>query len=286
MSTQNNPLASYFRTAKNYIDLPSGCKFYDDTVIKQEDHGEIAILPMTTQDELLFKTPDALLNGEAIRKIITSCVPQVLDPTKLLINDVDALLLAIKHASYGDNLTLNAVCPKCSKENTYNMSIDQSISQAEKLDDVYVVNLENGLSVFVQPYTLATNNKATRTTFEENKVLKSLNNPALSEEEKLHSVSNAVKKLSELNFDLITECITVIKGKNNDGEFSVTDKENIKEFIFNIHRHDAKEINDKIAEINRIGIKKKYKVVCDNEECKHEWDVDLDIDPSSFFTES
>lgn len=285
MSTQNNPLASYFRTAKNYIDLPSGCKFYDDTVIKQEEHGEIAILPMTTQDELLFKTPDALLNGDAIRKIIASCVPQVLDPSKLLINDVDALLLAIKHASYGDDLTLNAVCPKCQKENSYNMSIEQSVlSQAEKLENVYVVNLENGLSVFVQPYTLATNNKATRTTFEENKVLKSLNNPALSEEEKLHSVSNAVKKLSELNFDLITECITAIK--HEEKGINVTDKGDIKEFIFNIPRDDAKAINDKIAKINSIGIKKKYNVVCTNEECKHEWDVDLDIDPTSFFTES
>ena len=60
----NNPLQKYFRQPKIYINLPSQGMF--NTVGSIENAtGQLPIMSMTGMDELLLKTPDALMNGDA-----------------------------------------------------------------------------------------------------------------------------------------------------------------------------------------------------------------------------
>ena len=108
-----NPLSAYFRAPKLWTNIPSSGKFYDADVITIPESGEFAIYPMTTKDELVLKNPDALLNGEAVATLIKSCVPEVKQPKKLFSADVDALLIAIRGASGGDLVEVNAECPEC-----------------------------------------------------------------------------------------------------------------------------------------------------------------------------
>ena len=56
-----NPLKKYYRQPKQFIRLPSGYKYYPEGAIEVSESGEIAVYPMTAKDELIFKTPDALL---------------------------------------------------------------------------------------------------------------------------------------------------------------------------------------------------------------------------------
>jgi hypothetical protein len=35
---------------------------------------------MTAKDELMFKTPDALLNGQSTVEVVKSCIPAIQDP--------------------------------------------------------------------------------------------------------------------------------------------------------------------------------------------------------------
>ena len=79
-----NPLKKYYRQPKQYIKLPSGYKYYPADSIEVSESGEIAVYPMTAKDELLFKTPDALLNGEATVSVIQSCVPAI----KILVSGI------------------------------------------------------------------------------------------------------------------------------------------------------------------------------------------------------
>ena len=62
---QVNPLKQYFRAIKMYLKIPSGTSYYSPDVITFTDGGEVGVLPMTGNDELILKNPDALLNGEA-----------------------------------------------------------------------------------------------------------------------------------------------------------------------------------------------------------------------------
>ena len=99
-----NPLSGHFRSPKIYTQLPSAGRYYTSKVVEMPDSNELPVFPMTAKDELIMRNPDALLNGEAVSQVIQSCVPNVKNARQLLSNDVDALLLAIQGASYGDDI--------------------------------------------------------------------------------------------------------------------------------------------------------------------------------------
>ena len=65
MTENTNPLGKYYRQPQIYIKLPSGGRYYPKEVYTPTETGEIPILPMTAKDEMAFKTPDAMINGQA-----------------------------------------------------------------------------------------------------------------------------------------------------------------------------------------------------------------------------
>ena len=63
MTENTNPLNKYFRQPAIYVSLPSGTD-YPPHVITPAQTGELGVMPMTAKDEIRFKTPDALMNGQ------------------------------------------------------------------------------------------------------------------------------------------------------------------------------------------------------------------------------
>ena len=49
MSNTNNPLSGHFRTPKLYTSLPTGGKFYDDTIVDMPSTNELPVYPMTAK---------------------------------------------------------------------------------------------------------------------------------------------------------------------------------------------------------------------------------------------
>lgn len=274
-----SPLSKFYRSIKFYIELPSGTNYYTDNEVEFTDSGELGIMAMTSKDELLLKNPDGLLNGESIIGIIKSCVPGVKQPKALLCNDLDVLMIAIRYATYGDDMSIDIECPACGHENHYTLNLGQNLDHIGKLDSDYVVHLEQGLTVFVKPFTLVESMKALREQFEQSKITKSLGNEDISEEERLKMFSSAFTHIAELTFDL---CVSsIIKIVKEDEDICVTDKAQIKEFIFNIDKLSAEAINNKIKEINDIGITKRFSAACTN--CAHQWETPIDFNPTNFF---
>ena len=61
-----SPLKKFQRQPKIYIDLPSKGKYYESPGIMYENsYTNLAVFSMTANDEILYKTPDALINGQA-----------------------------------------------------------------------------------------------------------------------------------------------------------------------------------------------------------------------------
>ena len=75
MTDNTNPLAKYYRQPAVYIELPTKGRYYDAGVFTPTETGAIPVLPMTAKDELMFKTPDAMINGQATVDVIRSCIP-------------------------------------------------------------------------------------------------------------------------------------------------------------------------------------------------------------------
>ena len=156
MSNTPNPLSGYFRSPKLYVKLPTGGKFYTKDVVEYPDAGELPVFPMTAKDEIIMKNPDALLNGEAVTQLITSCVPNVKDVRKMISNDVDVLLVAIQGATNGDDIEVNAQCPTCQETVTGIASVEGAIETMVELEDVYDVPTTSGLSIKIKPFYMQT----------------------------------------------------------------------------------------------------------------------------------
>ena len=110
MTENTNPLNKYFRQATVYVKLPSGLQ-YPASAIEPAESGELAVQPMTAMDEIKFKTPDALMNGQGVVDVIQSCIPQIKDAWQVVSYDLDAIFLAIRIATYGETMDITYTLP-------------------------------------------------------------------------------------------------------------------------------------------------------------------------------
>ncbi len=275
---RQNPLKGYFRQYKLFLKLPSGTSYYAPNVVKFTDTGEIGIMPMTGKDELILKNPDALLNGEALTEVIKSCVPEVNDPRALLTNDIDALITAIRYATYNDALETELACPKCDHKTLFKLNLQYSLDNMSFLDSEYVVNLDNGLSVFVKPYGFPELLRGLHAQFEQSKLTRAIENESITEDQRMKLFATAFKELSVITYALMLN--SVLKVVDESKNINVDNKDDIKEFLQNIDKKSSDKISDLIKEINQIGIKRSFTAVCDK--CKHSWESEVDFNPVNF----
>jgi DNA-directed RNA polymerase subunit M/transcription elongation factor TFIIS len=275
---KSNPLQQYFRAIKLYLKMPSGTSYYAPGIIDFTDTGEVGVLPMTGRDELILKNPDALLNGEALIEVLNSCVPALKNPRALLTNDIDALITAIRYATYNDSLETALKCPSCGHESTFKLNLQYALDNMATLDPEYVVNLESGLSIFVKPYAFPELLKGLHAKFEQDKLVRALESRTLTDEQRSAIVKKAFSEVATTKVDLITSGIVRIVDESNN--VNVTDKKFIREFLQNIDKKSIDKIDDQITEINDIGIKRTFIAKC--EKCEHEWENEIDFNPVNF----
>jgi hypothetical protein len=288
MSNPQNPLSAYFRSPKLYTAIPSGGRFYEDGVIEfsGESNGELAIYPMTTKDELLLKNPDALLNGEAVANLIHSCVPEVKNARDLYSADVDALLIAIRGASGGDDVDVAAECPKCQTITDVQISVTESLAQMEDLDELYSKTLANGLVIEGAPFSYKNTIKAGVASFQSTRSMQSISELE-DDMQRLKAFNESFVKLADLNFELLIDAIHGITYNDEEGNaVTLQDKNIIREFLENTDNVTGKEIEEFINSINAKGVNDKVRVTCNNEECGNVFDNDINFDPVNFFTGS
>ena len=98
-----NPLQQYFRQPKIYIKLPTS-GIYSPPGTVQGDINNLPVYGMSGMDEIIMKTPDALLTGESVVKIIQSCCPSITNAWALSSLDTEMILTAIRIATYGNKI--------------------------------------------------------------------------------------------------------------------------------------------------------------------------------------
>ncbi len=285
-----NPLSAYFRAPKLYTTIPSGGRFYDAEIMSVPEGGELAIFPMTTKDELMLKNPDALLNGEAVASLIKSCVPDIKQPKKMFSADVDALLIAIRGASGGDDVEIQATCPECETITDITISVEASLQGMEELESEYELTLTNGLLVKGLPFTYFSTIRAGVASFQSTRSMQSISEMS-DDMERLSAFNDSFVKLADLNFELLVDSIKSIVYQDEEGQnVSITDGQVIREFLENTDNTTGKEIETFVNGINDKGVKNEVMVKCENEECPveggNEFIAPINFDPVNFFTGS
>jgi len=272
-----NPLLR-FKDPGISIKLPSLGFFYDDTTVSLETGKEINVYPMTAKDEILIRTPDFLLNGSAIESIIKNCCPSVHEPKKLLTNDIMAILLAIRWASYSENLNMETTCPECKKENTISISIPFIFDNMRYLKKEYVYELNKKLKIYLKPFTYDLVLKTAFVSFEESKIFQLIEKEDMKDEEKIQLAKKALDKIQETTIFCLSRSIQKIVIE--DGE-TVNDPDMIEEWIRTIKIKDFDDLRNYISELNMIGLPTKIMTKCAY--CNHEYELDIRYDPASFF---
>lgn len=277
-----NPLSAYFRTPKLYVSLPSGGRFYTDKTVEMPPNGELPVFPMTSKDEIMLKNPDALLNGQAVCSLIQSCVPNVKDPMSLYSVDVDALLIAIRGSSGGDQVDVNAACPECKTVTDFAISVDAALSSQTPLEHSYQHTLNNGLEITVVPFTYDKTVKVGIASFESTRSMQSIS--ALTDDmQRLKAFNDSFIKMANLNFEMVAASVTEIRIPNGE---SIQDPEFIRQFLENTDRDTGKQIQDLVTHLNELGVNKTAEITCSNQECGHTFEVPINFDPVNFFTAS
>ena len=281
-----NPLSAYFRAPKLYSEIPTGGRFYGPEIIDMPENGELAIFPMTTKDELQLKNPDALLNGEAVANLIKSCVPNVKEPKALFSADVDALLIAIRGASGGDLVEVNAECPKCQTVTDVSISVEESLAKMEELEEEYTIDISNGLKVTALPFSYANTVKAGVASFQSTRSMQNISEMT-DDMDRLAAFNASFVKLADLNFEMMLDSINSVSYMTAEGnEEKVTERKQLREFLENTDNTTGKEIEKLVNDINSKGVKQDIRIECQADDCDNTFDAPINFDPVNFFTGS
>ena len=282
----NNPLKGHFRAPKLFTRLPSGGAFYTDGVVNFNETGDIEIYAMTSRDEILMRNPDALLNGESVSQIISSCAPQVKRPRELLGADVDALMVAIQGATYGDEVRVETACPECGNTVVGAGSVQASLATMRDVPKDVKVTTDNGLVIELRPVTYETTIAAGVSNFQNARSMQSIADID-DDLEKLKAFNESYMKMAELNFLVILDSIYSISGQDDEGEeFIVTDRTNIREYMENVETDIGKRVTEQVNILQEAGIDKTVKIQCQDESCGHIFETNLEFDPVNFSTAS
>ena len=228
----DNPLSGYFRQPKIYISLPSNLQFYPPGSVEPSETGEFPVYPMTARDELAFKTPDALLNGQATVDVIQSCVPNIKNAWHVPSIDLDAILIAIRIATYGDMMDINTVIPNINEERTYQLDLKTTLDSLRENEFEPRVIIDD-LVVNIRPLTYKEFTQSALKTFEEQRIFAVVNNEEMPEEQKLAQFQQSFKKLNELTVGIIEDSIVSIEVNDT----VVDNKQHISEFLANADKN-------------------------------------------------
>lgn len=280
---QNNPLKKYFRQPKIYLKLPSKGKFYPPGALEMPENGELPVYPMTAKDELMIKTPDALLNGQATIDVIKSCLPNIKDPWKMPSIDSDAVLIAIRLATYGEKLDINTKVPNTGEERVFQIDLRSLLDQLIVFDFDPYVQISSDLTIELKPLTYKEFTDNSLKTFEEQRIFRIVNDETIPDDQKLQAFANSFKKLTDLTIDLVLNSIVAI----DTPEGKVIDKNQIRDFFNNVDNSVFDRIMKHLEKMREGYAIKPFKVTSSPEDIEKgapaEYEIPITFDQSNFF---
>lgn len=275
--TTKNPLASLFRQPKIYIPLPSKGLYYPEGAVEIPETGEFPVFAMTARDELLFKTPDALMNGSATVDVIKSCIPSIKNPWFIPSIDLDTILCAIRIATYGPEMEVSSTCPECNYLNEFTVDLRTILDNIRNIQFNGQIIVDDNIVVQVRPLTYEEITKASLKAFEHQRIFTIVNDDSIPDEQKVKLFQESFAKLTDMTIDTVVQSIVSISFPGG----STDNKEFINEFLRNTDKKVFAEIS-KTVENNRTAAQiPAFDAECT--ECKHKFKMNLTLDQSDFF---
>ena len=277
-------LAKYKRQPKIYLTLPSGGKWYKDNPVEKSGSGELPVYSMTAKDELLMKTPDALMNGEATVETIKSCCPLIGDPWQMPMVDVDAVLVAIRIATYGEKMEMEIPISGLKEPTTENIEIDLRQVLDGYQSNQWIDSVEwQDLKFHLAPLTYKQSTDLFQSTYENQRLASILQDNNTSDADKMEAFKIGFKKLSQVTLNTVLGHVKAIETPDGIED----DPKAIREFFDNTDKDTFLAVSNHLDKMRKQFNAKPqiYKVPQEHVDngAPEEIEVPMIFDQSNFF---
>ena len=246
----SNPLETYFRQPAIYITLPSKGEYYPPDTLTLNENKEIAVYPMTAKDEIVMKTPDALLTGQSTVDVIQSCIPAIKDAWKIPSIDIDTILIAIRIATYGEEMPVSIPITEIKESLSASVNLTNALERVNSHVPNTELILPSGIKVKIKPIDYAMMSRQAMRVYDEQRMVKTVQDSELDDETKTKKYMEVFTKVAMYSVDEMISSIDTLH--TPDGK-QVTEQGYITEFVQNMDVSTSKLIKQKIDEIRKTG---------------------------------
>jgi hypothetical protein len=277
MTQTANPLKQFFRQPSIYLRLPSLGQYWDQLAIDMPPNKELPVYPMTAIDEITYRTPDALFNGQAVINVIQSCIPAIRDAWSTPGSDLNAILVAIRIASYGHEMEMTIKCPACETESDFVLDLRSVLDKLVGAD--YSKAIKQGdLEIAFTPIAYRHQNETNIKQYDQQRLIQQIQmSDQLSDEQKIEQLNETLQKITTLTIETLKYSIASIRTPQS----LVTEPEFIHEFLVNCDRKFFTEIRDHIIDLRQQSEIESIGVTCSH--CDHKWNQTITLDQAAFF---
>lgn len=277
MPQNANPLKQFFRQPAIYLSLPSQGNYWAEDSLDLPHNKELPVYPMTAIDEITYRTPDALFNGQAVVNVIQSCVPAIKDGWAVPGIDLNAILIGVRIASYGHEMEITTKCPSCETESDFTIDLRMVLDQVRQPD--YETPICQGdLEITICPISYKHQNSINLKQYDQQRLIQQIQiDQNLSDDQKVEQLNQALHQITELTIETLKYSISSIRAKGT----LVTETEFISEFLTNCDRKIYQEIRDRIIKLRTDSELKPFDITCPN--CEHKFQQTLTLDQAAFF---
>lgn len=283
MPQQANPLANYMRQPKIYITLPSGGRYWEPGSINMPDNEQLPVYSMTAKDELAFKTPDALMNGQAVVDVIQSCIPAIKNAWKMPNIDVDLILIAIRIATYGETMEVSHVVPGTDEQVEHEVNLQGLLDKMSQNVWEETVEINDFLTCFVRPLTYKHLNATSMKAFETQRLMQAINDDDLPDDKKMEIFNQSFNKMTDITIDLIADSIMAIQTP----DALVKDPKFIREFLKNADKEVFSRVQAHINRMKDVNGLQPFEIESTPEQIEagapERYSVPIQFDNSNFF---
>jgi len=277
-----NPLAKHFRQPKLFIKLPSNGAFYPQGSLEPTENMEFPVYAMTAKDEIMFKTPDALLNGQSTVSVIENCMPNIKKGWMVPSIDIDAILIAIRIATYGDKMDMEFNIPNINETRSFELSLTPLLDTIQG-HEYNPICTYGDFTFEIVPGNYKTFTDSALKTFEEQRIFRAINDEELTDQQKLEMFNESFTRLTDLNISVI---FNNVKSITVEGE-TVTNSQHIKEFLDNADTNVYKAILEHVEKERQKFQVKPFEIPTNEEDrasgAPESITVPFTFDQSNFF---
>ena len=271
-----NPLKQYFRQPKIYINLPSKGVFNGPDSLDNGKFENIPVYGMTGMDEIILKTPDALMSGESTIRMLESCCPTIKDAWQVNMLDTNMLYAAIRIATYGNEMSVTQICPACDEDNDYDLDLNRVIEHYAHCQYNHKLVISNNLVIKTRPLTYKESNDFGLSSYNLQQKLnqgEAIDDPA----EKQKVFKELFEELTVVQHSLFLKSVESVEVDNQ----VVDNQEFIHEWLANCERSVFDQLKKHVEANREAWIMPSWPVKCAH--CQAESEVSVDLDNTNFF---